>query len=58
MNEANYWEKFMETGKINDFLAYRSAVENTQAMDYGRKEDSGEHSHAGIYTDYGNGVKG
>ncbi|MDE6389060.1 MAG: hypothetical protein K2L82_14770 [Lachnospiraceae bacterium] len=57
MNGINYWERFMATGKIDDFLAYRNA-EDTQSYDCERKEDSGEHSHAGIYTDYGNGFEG
>ena len=58
MNEINYWEKFMTTGKIDDFLAYRNAAEDTQVNSCERKEESGEHSHAGIHTDYGNGFKG
>lgn len=58
MNEINYWDKFMETGKIDDFLAYRNAAEDTRPKGRGSKKESGEHSHAGMYTDYGNGVKG
>lgn len=58
MNEINYWEQFMTTGKIDDFLAYKNAVRDTQSKDCERKEESGEHSHAGIYRDYGNGFKG
>lgn len=57
MNETDYWAKFMATGKIDDFLAYRNA-EDAQAQIRNRKEEAGEHSHAGIYTDYGNGFKG
>ena len=58
MNEINYWEKFMATGKIDDFLAYRNAVGDAQPSGRENKEESGEHSHAGIHTDYGNGFKG
>ena len=57
MNEINYWEKFMATGKIDDFLAYRNAAEDARRESCENKEESGEHSHAGIYTDYGNGFK-
>lgn len=57
MNETDYWEKFMATGKIDDFLAYRNA-EDTRVQDCTGKEASGEHSHAGIYTGYGNDIKG
>ena len=58
MKEINYWEQFMTTGKIEDFLAYRNAVRDTQYGDKERKEESGEHSHAGVYRDNGNGFKG
>lgn len=57
MNAINYWEKFMSTGKIDDFLAYRNAADNAQASNCERKEESGEHSHARVHTDYGNGFK-
>ena len=62
MNEINYWNRFMATGKIDDFLAYRNAAEKAEtphAEDPGEAgEDAGEHAHAGAYTDYGNGFKG
>ena len=58
MNEINYWDKFMASGKIDDFLAYRNAADDTQTQRCENKEESGEHSHAGIHTDYGNGFKG
>ncbi|MBD5484919.1 MAG: hypothetical protein HDR13_08015 [Lachnospiraceae bacterium] len=57
MNETDYWAKFMATGKIDDFLAYRNA-EDAQAQVRKSKEAAGEYSHAGIYTDYRNGFKG
>lgn len=57
MKETDYWEKFMATGRIDDFLAYRNA-EDAQAHSRDSRETAGEHSHAGIYTDYGNGFKG
>lgn len=58
MNEINYWDRFMATGKIDDFLAYRNALENAQPKSCESNEESGEHSHAGIYTDYRNDLKG
>lgn len=58
MKEINYWEQFMMTGKIDDFLAYRNAQRDTQFENCERKDESGEHSHAGVYRDYGNGFKG
>lgn len=58
MKEINYWEQFMATGKIEDFLAYKNAARDTQSGDYESRKKSGEHSHAGIYRDYGNDFKG
>ncbi len=61
MNEINYWDRFMTTGKIDDFLAYRNAAKEAQTQRLGNPggagEHSGEHSHAGVYTDYGDGFK-
>jgi hypothetical protein len=58
MKEINYWEQFMNTGRIDDFLAYKNAEREEQSTEGEREEKSGEHSHAGIYRDYGNGFKG
>ncbi|MBQ6806722.1 MAG: hypothetical protein IJO97_04755 [Lachnospiraceae bacterium] len=61
MNEENYWERFLVTGSVKDFLAYKNAVqglENDRAQDSVREDESGEHSHAGVYRDYGNDFKG
>ena len=54
MKQINYWEQFMATGKIDDFLAYKNVVRD-EGTD---KEDAEEHSHAGDYRDYGNDFKG
>ena len=58
MKAINYWDKFMITGSIDDFLAYKNASQDDKTEKYEGKEGSEEHSHAGIYTDYGNGFKG
>lgn len=58
MKAINYWDKFMITGKIDDFLAYRNAVEVEETDRYKEEEKSGEHSHAGEYTGYRDGFKG
>ncbi|MDD6812567.1 MAG: hypothetical protein PUD93_12060 [Lachnospiraceae bacterium] len=60
MNEENYWERFLMTGSIKDFLAYKNAVqeiEDDRADGSVREDESGGHSHAGLYRDYGNGFK-
>ncbi len=62
MNEINYWDRFMMTGKIDDFLAYKNAAEQERTQRPQERGESaqhaGERSHAGVYTDYGNGFKG
>lgn len=58
MKAINYWDRFMITGKIDDFLAYRDAADKEQIKKYEGKERSGEHSHAGEYTGYRDGFKG
>lgn len=59
MKDWDYWERFTMTGHIDDFLAYRNALEQEQRDRTEEKRDkAGEHSHAGIYRDYGNGYKG
>ena len=58
MKEINYWEQFMATGKIDDFLAYKNAGKSKELPEHDWKKESGEHSHAGVYRDNGNGFKG
>jgi len=55
MKGINYWEQFMETGRIEDFLAYKDAVRQEE-----REEMSGakEGSDAGGHGTYGDGAKG
>ncbi len=64
MNEVNYWERFMMTGSISDFLSYKNAL---QDMEKDRKKDkhkdafevrSGDKSHAGLYGAYRDDFKG
>ncbi|MCM1262546.1 MAG: hypothetical protein NC313_07460 [Butyrivibrio sp.] len=61
MKDINYWDRFLMTGSIYDFLSYKNAqqdAENGKAEGFDSNNKSGEHSHAGIYRDYGNGFKG
>ena len=64
MNDINYWDRFMLTGSISDFLSYKNAL---QEMEKDQKEDkqdivendrSGEQSHAGLYRDHRDDFKG
>lgn len=58
MKSINYWDKFMITGRIDDFLAYKNAVRDERAEQCEGKERLGEHPHAGIYTDHRDSFKG
>ena len=55
MKGSNYWEQFMATGKIEDFLANKDAARQEEREG---NEQSEERSHAGDYRDYGDGFKG
>lgn len=64
MKEVNYWERFMMTGSISDFLSYKNAL---QDMETDQKKDrhqgavevrSGDGSHAGLYGAYRDDFKG
>ena len=61
MNDLNYWERFLMTGSVQDFLAYKGVLKDDEAGGDGRqdrKEGEGEASHAGFYRDYGDDFKG
>ena len=55
MKEINYWEQFMATGKIEDFLAYKNATRQEEQQE---TTEVKEYSHAGGHGDYGDGFKG
>ncbi len=61
MKDADYWDRFLMTGSISDFLSYKNArqdAESAKAKSLDAEDGSGGHSHAGIYRDYGDGAKG
>ncbi len=55
MKGINYWEQFMATGKIEDFLAYKNAEreEKGEVM-----RESGEEADAGGHGAYRDDFKG
>lgn len=61
MKEINYWDRFLLTGSVSDFLSYRNALENTEddgIQNDTEKDRAGGQGHAGVYRDYGNDFKG
>ncbi|MCX4339819.1 MAG: hypothetical protein OSJ72_09265 [Lachnospiraceae bacterium] len=55
MKEINYWEQFMATGKIEDFLAYKN-VQRQEEREAMRAAE--EDSDAGGHGAYRDGAKG
>ncbi len=56
MKIVNYWERFLSTGKIDDYLAYRG--ERTDAFQAGGPgEDEGAGRGAGTYQCHGDDFK-
>ena len=61
MKEINYWDRFLVTGSVSDFLAYRNALQDTENGNVRgdtEKDRSGGLEYAGVYRDYGNDFKG
>ena len=64
MNDINYWDRFMMTGSISDFLSYKNALHEAATdqidnrKDLVEKDRSGEQSNAGLYRDYRDDFKG
>ena len=59
MSDLNYWKQFESTGKVEDYLSYRSCfsegekLQGTVAKTMGQLE-LGENSYAGIHKCNGN----
>lgn len=61
MKEINYWDRFLVTGSVSDFLAYRNALQDTENGNVRKdteKDRSGGLKDAGVYRDYGDDFKG
>lgn len=53
MRVINYWEQFVSTGKIDDYLAYRQEMSDTDRPD----EDEGAGPYAGTGQRYRDDIK-
>lgn len=54
MKNVNYWDQFLSTGKIEDYLAYRKEA----FADAGKQQKEGAETHAGIGQGYRDGARG
>lgn len=52
MKETNYWEQFLNTGKVKDYLTYRE-TESTE-----KSEEKGAHPNAGTDQCYRVDIEG
>ncbi len=52
MKDLDYWDRFLNTGRIEDYLAYRTEEEDEQ------KRNEGEIFHAGTNQCYRDDFKG
>ncbi len=50
MKETNYWEKFVNSGKVEDYLTFKEAMVN-------KEEQSGDYPYAELYRSNGNDYK-
>ena len=64
MKEINYWQQFMNTGSISDYLNYRNVCNegSTGTSDSGERtsgtvRDVGVNSYAGVCSSNGNNFK-
>lgn len=54
MKNVNYWDQFLSTGKIEDYLAYRKEA----FADAGKQQKEGAETHAGTGQGYRDGARG
>lgn len=47
MKSLNYWQQFVHTGKVDDYLAY--VKQESDRCENNQKKDSGVRQNAGIY---------
>ena len=52
MKDSDYWDRFLNTGRIEDYLAYRTGKEEPG------KKNEGEVFHAGTDQCYRDDIKG
>lgn len=54
MKGSDYWEQFLNTGKIEDYLKFRTEAEGTVRTE----ERTGEYPDAGTHEGYRDHIKG
>lgn len=59
MKELNYWEQFLNTGSIEDYLRYKTTCSSKEddRSERPTSQTVGENSYAGVCVSYGNDFK-
>lgn len=57
MNEENYWQKFTNSGRIQDYLSYTNNKSQTDNTNSRQVESEGDNPYAGVHNGNGNNFK-
>lgn len=55
MKETNYWQQFLNSGKIEDYLTYKGSFRPAESVT--NSVNSGEKRYAGVHRDNRNDIK-
>lgn len=55
MKEINYWQQFLKSGRIEDYLTYKDTFRQSERVT--NSGNSGAESYAGVHRDNGNDIK-
>ena len=61
MKNVSYWDKFMRSGSVEDYLKFKSCMREEEAGTGAKAKDGreeGEYPHAGFYHGNGDDIKG
>ncbi|NLL80279.1 MAG: hypothetical protein GX234_10955 [Clostridiales bacterium] len=56
MKELSYWERFMNSGRVEDYLKFKSCMD--QETEGAEERERGEYPDAGFYSSDGDSTKG
>lgn len=57
MNEENYWQRFTDSGSIQDYLSYSNTRKATDKNKCRQVESEGDNPYAGVCYGNGNGFE-
>jgi len=57
MNAESYWQQFLSSGKVEDYLSYSRMSQEDLVAENRREQEKGENPYAGSYYSDGNDLK-